>query len=94
METIENDEPKKTRNIWIRGLIMLAFVILLGIGQWLLGLVAIVQFLWLLIGGEKNQFLSRFGTSLAKWYSETVQFLSCASEDKPFPWKEWPVADH
>ena len=94
METIENDEPRKTRDIWIRGLIMLLFVIALGIAQWLLGLVAIVQFLWLLIGGEENRFLTRFGTSLAKWFSETVQFLSCASEDKPFPSKEWPVADH
>lgn len=92
METIDDDEPRKTRDIWIRGLIMLLFMIAFGIAQGLLSLVAIVQFLWLLIGRKENEFLTRFGTSLAKWFSETVQFLSCASEDKPFPWKEWPVA--
>ena len=94
METRDDAEPRKTRDVWIRGLMMLLLLIAFGIAQGLVWLVAIVQFLWLLITGKENEFLVRFGASLAKWLSETVQFLSCGSEDKPFPWKEWPTADN
>jgi len=61
-----------------------------GVGQWLLYLLAVVQFLWLLFVREPNQFLVRFGGTLAAWLSEVGQFLSCASDDKPFPWRPWP----
>ena len=81
------------RYIWIRGLFMLLFMVAFGVAQILLNTLAVVQFLWMLFKGERNQMLTRFGNSLSKWFSETVQFLSCASDDKPFPWKDWPAAD-
>jgi hypothetical protein len=34
------------------------------VGQWLLNLLAIVQFLWLLVAREHNQFIAGFGNSL------------------------------
>lgn len=42
--------------------------------------------------GKEGPLLTRFGTSPAKSFSETVRFLSCASEGKPFLWMEWPQA--
>jgi Domain of unknown function (DUF4389) len=48
-------------------------------------ILAVVQFHWMLFGGERNQMLTRFGNSLSKWFSETVQFLSCASDEKAIP---------
>jgi hypothetical protein len=86
-------EPEKQpttdrQAVWKRGLFMLAF----GIAQGLLNLLAIVQFLWLLLAGAPNQFLLRFGRSLSVWLADAARFLSCATNEMPFPWKAWPDA--
>lgn len=88
-------EPAKEskRETWIRGLIMLAFVIFFGLAETLLHLMALVQFLWLLITGARNDVLMRFGKSMALWMADVARFQTCATEDKPFPWRAWPSAD-
>jgi hypothetical protein len=92
MEIKAPEDKPSTRDVWMRGLFMLLFMIAFWVGQTLVNLLAIVQFLWLLFAHEPNQFLVRFGTSLSVWFSEVARFLSCASEEKPFPWKPWPEA--
>jgi len=92
METKAPGEKPTTRDVWIRGLIMLLFMIGFWVGQSLLNLLAVVQFIWLLVSHEPNQPLARFGRSLSAWLAEVGQFLSCASEEKPFPWRSWPDA--
>lgn len=94
-ETIpaEDDAPPSKRPIWMRGLFMLLLMIAFWVAQWLLWLVAIVQFLWLFFAGEPNAFLKRFGHSLALWLAETARFVACASEEKPFPWAPWPPSE-
>jgi hypothetical protein len=69
---------------------MLVLIIGFTVGQWLLNLLALVQFLWLLLAREPNEFLARFGNSLAIWLAEVGRFLTCATEHKPFPWRPWP----
>ena len=87
-------EPQSDRTaVWWRGLYMLVLMLAFGVSQSLLGLTAIVQFLWLLINQEPNRFLVRFGKSLSQWMAGTARFLTCATEDKPFPWSDWPPAD-
>src|SRR4249920_550609 len=54
-----------TSDTWKRGLIMLVLIFAFGVGQGLLYLTAIVQFLWLLIARERNGLLAGFGKSLA-----------------------------
>ena len=80
----------RTNEIWKRGLFMLLFAFAFGIGEGLLILLAFVQFLWLLFAKEPNQNLNRFGTSLSIWFADTARFLSCESDQKPFPWRSWP----
>jgi hypothetical protein len=75
---------------WKRGLFMLLFAVAFGVGQSLLIFLAIVQFLWLLFAGEPNLFLLRFGNSLSVWFADVARFLSCATNEMPFPWKRWP----
>ena len=88
---MEAPETQTARaDVWKRGLVMLAFIILLGIGQGLMQLLAVVQFLWLLFNNQPNQFLVGFGSSLAEWLAQTGRFLCCATQEKPFPWKPWP----
>jgi hypothetical protein len=90
METKAPDPVPATRDVWMRGLFMLLFMIAFGFGQWLLNFLALVQFVWLLIAREPNRFIANFGTSLSTWLSEIGRFLTAATDDKPFPWRRWP----
>jgi Domain of unknown function (DUF4389) len=92
METKAPDDKPTTRDAWMRGLFMLLFMIAFGVGVWLLNFLAIVQFIWLLFAREHNQLLARFGNSLSAWLAEVGRFLTCATEEKPFPWRSWPEA--
>lgn len=77
----------------LRGLFMLLFVFFFGVAETLLALLAVLQFLWLIVTGRPNEMLRRFGASLALWMAEAGRFQACASEEKPFPWKPWPQPD-
>ena len=88
---MEAKAPKpSTRDVWMRGLFMLLFMIAFGFGVWVLNFIAIVQFIWLLFSREHNLHVARFGTSLLAWLAEVGRFLVCATDDKPFPWRTWP----
>ena len=78
------------RNVWMRGLIMVIFLVLFNVAQTLLVIVTIIQFFWMLFKNSPHQTLKNFGVSLGKWASQTANFQSGASEDKPFPWATWP----
>jgi Domain of unknown function (DUF4389) len=92
METKAPDGKSTARDVWMRGLFMLLLIIGFTIGQWLLNILAIVQFLWLLFAREPNQLLSGFGNTLAIWLAGVGRFLACATDEKPFPWRPWPNA--
>ena len=85
---VENNNRSET---WKRGLFMLLLIIFFGLAQSLLFMGTVVQFLWLLFARSPNALLVRFGASLGKWLEDTARFLTCASEEKPFPWREWPA---
>jgi len=90
METKAPDHRPTAQDVWLRGLLMLLFIIAFALGQWLLSLLAIVQFVWLLLAREPNNFIASFGNSLSTWLAEIGRFLTAATDDKPFPWRRWP----
>lgn len=93
-ETAPTPTPDQSRRpIWERGLYMLFFIVAIGLAQTLINFIAVVQFLSLLITREANNFLSEFGKSLGSWLEQTAQFQSGSSDEKPFPWAEWPKAN-
>ena len=93
MEALEQKVELQTVPRWLTALYMIFFLLAFAVGESILGFVAVVQFLWLLITGGPNLALRRFGMSLSRWFADVVRFLTCASDDKPFPWKDWPSAD-
>ena len=92
MEVERQGETAGTRDTWKRGLFMLLLAIAFGIAHFILNVVTVVQFLWLLFASEPNQFLLRFGRSLSTWLADAARFMTCASEEKPFPFRPWPDA--
>ena len=81
-----------SKAIWMRGLIMLLFIICFGLVQSVLYVIALIQFVWMLVTGERNAFIAEFGRSLATWLGDTARFLTAETEEKPFPWKAWPTS--
>ncbi|MEM6972973.1 MAG: DUF4389 domain-containing protein [Pseudomonadota bacterium] len=77
--------------IWQRGAYMLLFVIAFSLAQSLHTLIAVVQFLALLLLGEPNRRIAEFGAGLAEWTRETSRFLTCASDERPWPIAPWPT---
>jgi Domain of unknown function (DUF4389) len=90
MENVGQIQLAEAREIWKRGLFMLLFAIAFNIGQTILALTAVLQFVWLLAKRERNEYLAHFGASLSSWFADVSRFQSCASDDKPFPWRPWP----
>lgn len=78
------------RSNWVRGLLMLAFVFVLGLVKLLVGFMALFQFGALLITGQPNEQVRSFGGSLAVYTGEIVAYLTCATDRAPFPFREWP----
>ena len=82
--------PLTNFNTWIRFAYMLLFAVLLMAARLVITLVVVVQFLLVLIIGSDNENLRNLGQGLARWVYQTVMFLTFNSEEKPFPFNEWP----
>ena len=92
MSMLEHSPVVRRKDVWMRGLFMLLFVAGVGAAHVVWNVVALVQFIWLLVTGEPSRQLASFGAGLAIWAADAVRFLTFASEDKPFPWREWPAS--
>ena len=88
----ENDraEPYVRPSPWARLLAMIILGIAFGVGQSVMGLIALVQFIWTLIDKEPNENLLGFSNSLAAWLHQVARFMMFNTDDRPFPWTEWP----
>lgn len=80
----------KARATWLRLAYMVLFGVVFYFGQFLIALVAIVQFLHKLLNGAPHPRLSAFGSEVAAYYREMIDFLSYHSERIPFPFSPWP----
>ena len=75
---------------WLRFLYLVLFWFLLTVIGWVLGAVVLVQFVIVLITGEKNSQLTSFGAKFGQYLKEVVSFMCFSSDDKPFPFSDFP----
>jgi hypothetical protein len=80
-------------NTWIRLAYMVLFALLVMAARLLVSIVVIVQFVLVLVFGRDNENLRNLGQGLGKWVYQAIMFLTFNSDDKPFPFDEWPVLD-
>lgn len=76
---------------WLRLVFMLLFAAVLQLASLVMWVLVAVQFLFSLITGEDNQHLRRFGHSLSTYIYDVLKFLCYSSEEKPFPFADWPA---
>jgi len=84
------EEPE---NPWMRGLWMVILAVLFGVGEAILFLAAVLQFLWLIFAKEKNEPIAAFGKDLAAWLARVALFQTGTTDEKPFPFAPWGDAD-
>ena len=70
---------------------MVLFAAVLQLASVVMWVLVAAQFLFSLITGEDNQHLRRFGHSLSTYIYDVLKFLCYSSEEKPFPFADWPT---
>lgn len=84
----------KDASTWRRILYMLLFAVLYSVAEAVLVAVVVVQTLIKLVSGETNPRLRDFGAQLALYIYSVLQFLTFNSDERPFPFSEWPTSPH
>lgn len=76
---------------WIRALIMVVmFLALKWIVMFIVAIAGIVQWVLTLIMGEPNAQLRDFTASLNQYGYQIMQFVTLNSDERPFPFSDWP----
>jgi Domain of unknown function (DUF4389) len=91
-----NDTPDTTidrRNTWIRGLFMLLMALAYHVSGTVMFIVAVIQFLIMLLNDKPNARLVSFGRSMGRYLQQIVNFLTFATEEIPFPFNDWPAGE-
>ncbi len=83
-----------SESIWIRILYMLLYWIAGHIAIALILLIAVVQAVLSLVTGQPNLNLQEFSLGLNRFLYQTGCFLTFNSDSKPFPFSDWPAAEH
>ena len=92
------DQDKVKQNIlsghqWLRMLFMVGYILATWVLALVLLVIILVQTLIVLITGETNHNLRRFGILCGVFVHQIVHFLVYGSDDKPFPFSEFPDID-
>ncbi len=87
MGTKENLKDKES---WLRGLYILLFGLLYSIAEIVLWAIVLFQFGSRLITGRLNERVLDFTRGLNAYIYLILQYLAFRSDDKPYPFDEWP----
>jgi hypothetical protein len=80
----------KSESFWLRSLFMVLFLVIYRLVDVLVLLVAISQWLYVLLTGDASTSLSRFASGLGAYVAQIIRYLSYNTEEKPFPFSDWP----
>ncbi|MBW8357265.1 DUF4389 domain-containing protein [Pseudomonas idahonensis] len=87
----DTNSEAKYESILLRVLWMLVFVMVWQVAQFLLGALVLVQLVYRLIYGAPNAGLMNFGDSLSQFLAQIGRFGSFHTEQKPWPFSDWPA---
>lgn len=94
MQDIDDDRPtapldKSEEPLWKRLVFMLIIAAMISVAQSLLFLIAVVQFIILVIDQRQpNERLADFGCMVGAWVAKAARYMSIATDAKPWPFKD------
>ncbi len=78
---------------WTRVLFVALFWVAFYLTQFVVAAVVIAQCAFTLIGGAPNQQLLSFGDSLSRYVQEILRYVTFNSDQRPFPFSDFPKSD-
>lgn len=81
-------------DIWLRGLFTFLFIFIFGTIYWIILGISLFQFGSWLAFGEINERLQDFSDSLSLYVYQITQYVTFSSEEKPFPFSNFPKSHH
>lgn len=79
-------------DLWIRLVYMLLFWVLSWLARAAVLVISLIQCVLALVNGETNANLRNLGQGIARWTEQNYLFLTFVSDEKPYPFQDWPVA--
>jgi hypothetical protein len=81
---------ERDESIWLRLVFMILFAIAFNVAEFVLFVVACVQFLVKAFSGRVLATGTEFGQNLATYVYEIIRFLTFRTNDMPWPFAPWP----
>ena len=83
----------KNQAVWLRGLFILIFGVILYFAFILVWLLVVFQFVSKVVTGNLNRQLADFSSGLLRYISQILGYITFQSDERPFPFSPWPEAD-
>jgi hypothetical protein len=94
LEEITMDKNLKEKVLvkekWIRGLLILLFIVIKHVVSFLINTIALFQFATDMLVGHLNSKLLEFSKHLNIYLLQITNFLTFNSDTAPFPFTDWP----
>lgn len=87
----DSNSEAKYESILLRVLWMLVFLLVWQVAQFILGVLVLVQLIYRLIYGAPSASLMNFGDSLSQFLAQIGRFGSFHTDQKPWPFADWPA---
>ncbi len=91
MNDVTTETKEGDSTIWIRGLYMLLFALFYSVAEFVFAVVVLVQFGYRVFNEQSHPRLLELGASLSRYIYQVLGYLSFNSEEKPYPFDEWPT---
>ncbi len=79
--------------LWLRLIYMVFFGVCLQLVRIMMWAIVVLQFCLVLITGGDNEYLRNFGLTLSQYVFQVFKFLTYNTEEKPFPFSDWPTVE-
>ena len=80
-------------DFWLRLLYVVFFALAWQGAEVALAVLTLIQIAYRLFRGEPDADCARWGSSLSQYVWQSGRYLTGASEQKPWPFSEWPDGD-
>lgn len=75
---------------WLKTIYLIGFFVVYRILDLVILVLGAAQWGFRLLTGDVNPMLAQFGDSLGIYIGQIIQYLSGATEEKPYPFQDWP----
>lgn len=84
-------ENAKNPDVWLRGLFIIVFGVILYFVFGILFLLIVFQFITKVISGNLNTQLANFSSGLTLYIYQIINYMTFQSDTRPFPFSPWPT---